>query len=309
MKQILLFFMLSYVTIAHLNGQSWVSNNSLWHYNFYGAGDGFYKIEMGTDSLIQNKNCQQFLIKKYIFWRQPNNTYTLATILDEPSQYTYTSGDTVFYLNEDKFYMLFNFNANIGDEWVLSNKPINFPGFDSTSKVKVTNKSIITINGKSQRAIFLQTIDRSQVGIDGWVVEKIGPINTQYLFPSGKNSDSTVICYELGYFKCFNDSLFGLYNPNGIDCEYLLNHVGINENKEQVFDVFPNPSSEKITLNFSIDGEYQATIYDLSNKVVLSKNFKSTTCEIDLTGLSKGVYTLKIKNKDSDFTSRKIIKN
>ena len=309
MKKLVLLFILTSLTFIYTNGQVRFEDDAVWHYDFYVSGSGFYKIELGTDTLIQNKNCQKYLIKKYTFHQQPGGIYLQGPIINLPHEYTYSSGDTVFYYKNDKFYTLFNFSASVGDEWIINDEPIPFPSCDSISRVEVIDTGEIEINGVSRRTVLLHTIEGSPMGIDGWIVENIGPIGSQYLFPTGRNcNDSTIICFEQHSFKCYQDSLIGLFNPSGIDCEYLLNHVGISENKNQTFHVYPNPTSDIINIIFNKTGNYQMTLFYQNGKIIRLEKLSKKEEKINLTGIPNGVYTLRIENNKRNISTEKIIK-
>ncbi len=309
MKRIFVLFILTSLTIVSIYGQNWVKNDAVWHYDYYVTGSGFYKIEIGTDTIIQNKNCQKYLTKKYVFYLQPAGMYLLSAIDDISVDYTYTSGDTVFYYANNKFYTLYNFNANIGDEWVVNDEPNPLTSCDTLSKVKVIDTASFNINGINRRAILLETVVGSPMGIDGWIVENVGSIGAHLLFPSARVCNDTIVaCEEQLVFKCFQDSLIGLYNPSGIECEYLLIHEGIAELKNQLFDVYPNPTSDFINIELRETGEYQLTLFDQSGRVIKSEKLTTKKEKINLTGFPNGVYTLRIESDKGGVTSKIIIK-
>jgi hypothetical protein len=309
MKKIILLTLLFNLIFSYSNGQVWVEDDAVWHYDFFVTGSGFYKIELGDDTLIQDKNCQKYSIKKYTFFSQPGGVYEEGPIINYPNEYTYISGDTVFYYKNDKFYILFNFNANVGDQWVVNDVPIPFPICDTISKVEVIETGEIEINGINRRAILLHTIEGSPWGIDGWVVENIGPIGSQFLFPTGRNcNDSTIFCFEQNSFKCFEDSRIGLYNPSGIECEYLLIYAGTDEIKSQICQVYPNPTSDIINILLKKFGEYKMSIIDQSGQSIQSINLCENKGTINLKGLPNGMYILKIENRQGNVILKKLIK-
>ena len=212
MKILLIFTMLfSTIFSFETTAQVWVEDDAVWHYDFYVSGSGFYKIELGEDTLIQNKNCQKYIIRKYTFFSQANGIYLEGPVKDYPSEITHTSGDTVFRFKNDKFYTLFNFGADVGDQWIVDDKPVSDFDCDTLSRVRIVEKGEIEIYGNILRTIRLQTVSGSPRGLDGWVIENMGPIGSQYLFPTGRScNDSTIICFEQYSFKCFEDSRIGL---------------------------------------------------------------------------------------------------
>ncbi len=306
MNKIIFLLAVSLITFISLQGQNWVSQDAVWHYDYYITGAGFYKINIEKDTLIQNKVCQEFQIKKYEFWPQPGGVYTQGDVVNYNSEYTYSSGDTVFWFNNNKFFVLFNFNANIGDEWVISDMGVCGTIYDSLSRVKVIDTNSMSINGQIRKVIKLESINRSYVGIDGWIVDGVGPIDN-YLFPTGRNTDSTMIDFEQHDFKCFQNSEFGLYNPSGTDCEYLLNHVGINEAENVSLSIYPNPTNNNIWIEQGGIGKIQISLYDNLGRTVLIKNSNEIRTKLDLEYLPQGVYIIKIFTGDKTII-KKIIK-
>jgi hypothetical protein len=80
------------------------------------------------------------------------------------------------------------------------------------------------------------------------------------------------------------------------------------------FDMFPNPSNGTVALQFSAESKdvYQLNIFDLSGKNVYSERLTSATGsvqkQLDLNGLAKGVYTLRL-NSEKGFGVKKLILN
>ena len=80
------------------------------------------------------------------------------------------------------------------------------------------------------------------------------------------------------------------------------NTVGIQEQDPSVnFTLFPNPASDKIFLNLNVlqNTSCELSVYDISGRIVASQNFGTLTNsiqsrEIDLTGMSAGMYQAKI---------------
>ena len=85
---------------------------------------------------------------------------------DYGSYFTSVSGDTVFYLNNNQFYVLYNFDASIGDQWIITENP-NAEFCNPVSSVQVTDTGSVFINGQIRRTITLETLTTGEVGIDG----------------------------------------------------------------------------------------------------------------------------------------------
>ena len=96
-------------------------------------------------------------------------------------------------------------------------------------------------------------------------------------------------------------------NPVPQPTEYFVEKIA-----QTVIKIYPNPTTEKITLEFSGDVRVEnfrpLQIYSLSGQLLQEYPMHSTTITISLAGFSKGVYILKIQINDRK-EDWKIIKN
>lgn len=85
--------------------------------------------------------------------------------------------------------------------------------------------------------------------------------------------------------------------------------LSISEAKRLDFDMFPNPASDNITIQLG-SGTQNAIVdfYDYIGRLALSKKINSSTSKIDVSGLSKGIYILKVVTEDK-IGSQKFLKN
>ena len=248
------------------------------------------------------------MIKKHQFFSQPDGVYIEGPIIKLAERYTHTSGDTIFHYQNNQFSTLFNFGASIGDQWIIDNE-YQMTGCNLESIVEVIGKDNIDINGTFRRAIHLEILDGSPLKMNGWVVENIRPIGSQYLFPTNINCyDSTIVDFEEYNFKCFQDPRIDLYNPSNTDCEYLRTLVGLTDLKNEIFKIYPYPTSDILNIYFKRRDEYQMTILDYSGRVILEKKFSKSKEKINLDKLQKGIYLMRINNNDDIFRTERIIK-
>ena len=81
--------------------------------------------------------------------------------------------------------------------------------------------------------------------------------------------------------------------------------LSIDENKRLRFDIYPNPSVEKLAIQLPTGSENATVaIFDIRGRLVVSKKIESNTENIDLKALSKGVYTLKVSSRDKVGTKK-----
>ena len=81
-------------------------------------------------------------------------------------------------------------------------------------------------------------------------------------------------------------------NPNADPC---INFSGIGEYTFEHLDFYPNPASDQITIEH-VGKEAILTITDTRGKIVLEKKLMNWEETIDVSMLSKGVYTVHVEN-------------
>ena len=81
---------------------------------------------------------------------------------------------------------------------------------------------------------------------------------------------------------------------------------------ELFFSVIPNPASEKATLCFdkNLSGPFNINLLDITGRIILSQAIipskENNSSELNLTGITSGIYMLQAQNKDR-FAMKKII--
>ena len=86
--------------------------------------------------------------------------------------------------------------------------------------------------------------------------------------------------------------------------------TGIEETNIRNFNIFPNPFSDKATIEFinSDRSNYKLSVFNISgNKVFEMDNITSDKIELSKGNLPKGVYFIELKG-DKEFKSKIIIK-
>lgn len=284
-------------------GQIWIDTGATWHYEKTGHYNGLDKIEFVGDTLIQDQTCQKLQISSYTFAPSEWGGGIMSTSISE--KYTYSSGDTVFYLVNDQFHILYNFGAQVGDTWEL--------GFDTNallcgpSFVEVTSSGSTEINGEMVEWIAVTTLPNSSVGLEGKIYKRFGA-TSDYLFPTYINCDpNLVVEFYMYQFSCFEDDSFSLYNVTDNDCDYYLS-LGIDETKntEKIVSVFPNPASDNISIRI-LKPNYKLTnivIRDTQGRL-LDNVFQS---EVDISDLPKGLYLLHIEFENYRSVVQRFIK-
>ena len=84
------------------------------------------------------------------------------------------------------------------------------------------------------------------------------------------------------------------FQKNCIQCNSLNTD---NLSVKSLIKVFPNPAKDYITISGEIGMRHQIKIYDISAKLILTKEFITETT-LETSNLSKGIYTYSVQNQD-----------
>jgi len=293
-----LTFILFLLFTFSLKGQVWIGHGAEWHYNVSGLMEGgFIKINYTEDAVIDGHVCQKLVPVSYRFTSDQYHNIIFLGTATLPYQYTYSSGDTVFYYKNSSFYILYNFGAQPGDTWNLGTDTNSW--LCSDSYALVDSIGTININGNIYRWLSLSYLNNSSVVLSGKAIERFGSTGG-YLFPVLNNCDTTIfVDFDIISFACYQDSTFQLYNVTGKDCEYLLS---IENYKGLEFSIYPNPTSGIIQVKGNVIKTIE--VYDYTGNKVLERNDSG---KIDLGGEPDGLYLLKIET-DYGEINKKIIK-
>lgn len=298
--------------------QVWVQPGATWHYEytedyvFCWGSDPFKYIYDGT-AQKGGQQCEVFKKVQYNF--DGTNLDSTATIYG----YTYVSGDTVFYWHHNQFFVLFDFGAQVGDSWVISDSIESTTFYNNvcgdTSRVTVTGVGNINLDGNTYRTITLETDTLSPYTLNGTYIERFGTLynNTYYtqhhfIFPIidfDNCQQGSVIDWCAISFDCYHDDNFNL-NPSG-GCGVVLS---VDENKQEpTFEIYPNPVSA--ILELKIANPTQNTTYQIVNslgEIVKSNGVFNQQSSINVSDLPKGVYYISVSSQDSNKTILRFVK-
>lgn len=287
----------------------WISQGATWHYSWWVPGyGGNDKIEYTHDTILLGKTCQILKTTSYLYGNPgPGLPPILFSTQSLANNYTFNNGDTVFYLNNNQFNVLYNFGAQVNDSWSLG---IDTNGFlCSKSIVSVDSISSQQINSNSHRVLYTSDSANSSVGVTGKIIEHIGSLN--YLFPTGRSCDSqTVVDFAIYTFSCFQDNTMSYKLSPTFDCENPY-HVGIIEltDHSNEIQILSNPVEEKLNITFSKENNYQIYIYNLlGEKLIETKNQKNKSVDIDMSNLNSGVYIATFESQSGEIINKRIIK-
>jgi len=84
--------------------------------------------------------------------------------------------------------------------------------------------------------------------------------------------------------------------------------VGITENKNTFeFNYFPNPVSHKLYVSMADCDVYTVSLIDITGRVVYEKTFNENSIELNLSEISKGIYSIKVSNNKTSVIKKLIV--
>jgi len=306
MKKYLIFSLLLMSTFSY--SQQWPAQNAEWTYC-----DGPLPIEWAqmccagpviwhytSDTTI---NGETYNITKNI------NSADLSN--ENGAYYTRHSNDTIYrYINNSE-YLYFHFNLQMNEIFTTYRSLGGSSDTSCTSilPLKVIDSTTVTVN---QDIVTKWTL-KDTLGIiysNGVEYYHEFVLYEKYGFASSlhftnpwemQNCNQTT---DIGY------SYLAGYNDN-ITNQWIAScpTTGIDEKKNTIITIFPNPFSNKLTISSWASGYLH--IYDIKGKVIkqLSIN-KGNQYSLDFNNLENGIYFYELKNKTSQILKRgKLVKN
>ncbi|HLV40958.1 MAG TPA: T9SS type A sorting domain-containing protein [Brumimicrobium sp.] len=129
-------------------------------------------------------------------------------------------------------------------------------------------------------------------GDDGSVLEVFKVNNAGHIWLGFDND----ISYTLEMWKFFS--------------RYTFETAGTNEESStNTVLVYPNPVSEKLTIEFSEDGKgpYFLTLVDMKGREIMNLKNQHQKIHLDLESVKSGIYLLNMKNKTLNITKRIVV--
>lgn len=130
--------------------------------------------------------------------------------------------------------------------------------------------------------------------------------NTNYnlLLQNGVYERETLVWDDFDYYTgnltymsdWITDRLSYLDTVFNEECDILSRNEF--DSQKNNFKIYPNPASDFVEINSTIESIFSLEIYNNLGQIVLTENFNTQQKQIDLSNLSKGIYIFKIKNKD-----------
>jgi hypothetical protein len=116
------------------------------------------------------------------------------------------------------------------------------------------------------------------------------------------------VLYLVGFDADANNNKAIPSNPKKrmfIGREGAIDYTGLQEEQKESYRLFPNPSSNSITVNATVNllGK-QYAVFDIKGKVITSGIVKNKVLKLDVSTLENGVYLLSVGNEVMRFLKR-----
>ena len=305
-----LFFIATFIFVTSTSSsQVWIDQGAEWTYHFiyYGVPHtiwGHDRIFYSSDTIILGKTCQVLETHHYEWYQAYYMPSPVGGLYILPNRYTYMSGDTVYYWNDNKFDILYNFNAIVGNNWdvgVDTNTTTNC----SKSIQHVTQTGTDTINSGLEDWLYIEHDSLASVSLQGKAYKRFGSENYLFPVPFFCQSNTTWWPFEL---RCFSDNSFSLYNPSNYGCYSTVSVGELNKNN---LIVYPNPAKDKITFMTSgLKHDITIQVYNLMGVIVLKEISFVTGNEdytLNIEDLPTGIYLISVTDSKNIYTAKILV--
>jgi len=280
-----------------------------WYYT-YAVGccpeEHFNHVVSEKDTIVGENNCR--ILRQY--YDNSNTANGKYVIKHEQGK--------VYYYYQNQFNLLFDFDAEVNDivefTFMYKKDDNDFPlGKDTLFSAKYRVESITT-NAQNLRIFTTRVLEEEEeaVVLSGIVdfpytytyTEKIG---FQELLGSQAYREFIPVFDNRAYpdieiyrwLRCYSDTDLSFVSEKwaakSLPCDYPIT-TGINSIKDENIAIYPNPFSDNIFV-FSNGGNIE--IINISGKVVYCSELLYGINEIAMSHFLKGMYMVKIQNKDS----------
>jgi hypothetical protein len=282
-----------------------------WYYNCCAEGNIVYShlnyIVSEKDTIVEENSCR--VLKQY---------YDNSTIASEKHIIKQEQGKVYYY--QDQFNLLFDFDAEVDDivEFTFKYRKYdydNFPLYKDTilsARYQIEN---ITTNAQNLKTFVSKILEEDkftdhEMEILPWYysyTEKIGFF--QEFMPILDNLAHTLED-QFPILRCYSDADFSFMSDEwsvmSLPCNYSI-ATGINILKYESVKIYPSPFNNNLYVSTNNEGNINIT--DILGKVVYYSKLSNGINEISTSHFLKGIYFVKIQNKDNSIQSFKIIKS
>ncbi|MGC4057781.1 MAG: T9SS type A sorting domain-containing protein [Chitinophagaceae bacterium] len=273
-------------------------DGAAWHFehiaDFEASGQNYSRFAKEKDTIYLGHLCAK-IPGTQIAINSSSSGYDTTEL---ETQYTYTSGDTIFYYNHvfNRFLVLYRFDVKVGDT-VTYHNPFKIPApYDSVFSIIIDSVKWITIDGLPVRNIRSHAVYPGAFQLN-YLTERMGPLNAFSI----QGYTYKFVTPEGGGLRCYSDAIIDTNTGfRGYTCSGLAPLTIDRAEKEISISVFPNPVQDELTVTIKPSHTYTAIhigdIFGNSKNVPFHKNGPDILLHVhDLPG---GIYFLQLTTND-----------
>jgi hypothetical protein len=282
------------IIIVESSGQDWAPVGSTWYYTPPGYGNCIY-IKSVDDTVFNSRQSKLLEIR-----------YCHDDMLIS-EEYIHQSGDSVFFLHDSTFVLLYNLAASIDDtievydsEFIPRNGFLHHgsPEKISSFRYKVVGYDSVDIAGEWRKRQRIENLYNTgwkiSIGNYPYIIDGIGSMcyffgRFQGMIPEGL----------MGQLRCYSDDFVDWKNPSWTeDCDFLF--TGAVDHSFPKTLLYPNPFSNSLRIEVENPSECIAKVFDYTGKLVIHSVFYNTVSIGD--NLEQGLYLLRLE-LENQYTS------
>lgn len=216
--------------------------------------------------------------------------------------------------NGSKYMVTFHEQAAIGRSWNLYGRFISTSGIVESNRIIIRDSTyspgfaFSAYDGSNYLITWADNIFSSKSVIKGQFFNKIGlPIDSVFTVFSSlngkvpiyggvifKNNKYLVVTTRVDTINLTNGDIYGKF------IQPLTAGLKENKNRNMLFNLYPNPASDIVTLNLNngYDGILILNIYNAIGELVRSEKLVENQQKITIHDLNVGIYLFEIKSKE-----------
>lgn len=315
--KLLVLFILSGICTEKSLAQQWVQPGAVWFYDYniyysppYPAQIwGTYELYYSGDTLIDSTICQRLTLLRHVYYEEyttGDTIYNLETVRD---YFVKNQEESVYYFQDGEFYLLYAFDADTGDQWIVG-YDTTFSTCADTAIVKVSDTGHIWINGSSYKTLSITTSSDSHLGIRGEVNSLCGLTKGihdigSFLFPGYQDCGGWATT-DWGFmaFRCYRDLINGNWSPNGVPCDLL---TGLNNRAMPTeVSISPNPATSVVSIEIpkAYSRDISIEIIDVAGRKHICPSISTFPLKLDVSRLASGLYIVKVASPDDQWVRK-----
>ncbi|WP_293873808.1 T9SS type A sorting domain-containing protein [Flavobacterium sp.] len=247
------------------------------------AGATLFAGDSGKSADAEQGAMRLFNGEYYFIGNVPNTTTDIELMKFNPTTEFFTKVSAPAALG----YILFNTNNGysrylVAQEW---NSKLYFVKADGSNGAMFATDGTLASTTQVSRGTIQMAAPSSALATYSGAPNELNVLGSG-LYYAAKNNGSAAI----SLYRFFDSSL------------------STNVFEKTSFSIYPNPASTNVQIS-SADKINSITIYDVVGKQIFEKNTNDFQDTIDISNFTRGIYFAKIQSENSNYSTKKFIKN